>query len=162
MPQKSAEPKKSMPENTSQQSRLYRSETNRIIGGVCGGLGEYFSIDPTLIRIIFVILTLFGGSGILIYLILWIVIPSETQLGPVSSDHIKQNVFEMKQRAKTFAQEIRFNKASDNSRFWWAIIIIVLGFMFLFNNLGILNIFEIKKLWPVIFIVLGLSIILKR
>jgi phage shock protein C len=57
--------------------RLYRSRSDRIIGGVCGGLGEYLSIDPTLIRILYVLFALTGGSGIFIYLILLLIIPEE-------------------------------------------------------------------------------------
>jgi phage shock protein C len=61
-----------------EQRRLTRSRTNRIIAGVCGGLGEYFGIDPTIIRIIFVLLALPGGApGILPYLILWVIMPEE-------------------------------------------------------------------------------------
>lgn len=55
--------------------RLYRSNTDRKVGGVAGGLGEYFKIDPLLIRLLFVILTLAGGGGVLIYIVLWIVTP---------------------------------------------------------------------------------------
>lgn len=56
--------------------RLYRSRTERMIGGVCGGIGEYFSIDPTLVRLLFVIGTLFGGPmGPIAYLIFLIVVP---------------------------------------------------------------------------------------
>jgi phage shock protein C len=56
--------------------RLYRSKTDRKIGGVCGGLAEYFNIDPTIVRIIFVILLLPGGlPGFIPYIILWIVVP---------------------------------------------------------------------------------------
>jgi phage shock protein PspC (stress-responsive transcriptional regulator) len=55
--------------------RLYRSRTDRQIAGVCGGLGEYFNIDPTLIRIVFLIMGLFGGNGIILYIVLAIVIP---------------------------------------------------------------------------------------
>lgn len=54
--------------------RLYRSNTQRIVAGVCGGLGEYFAIDPVWFRIGFVVLALGGGSGILIYLLMWLVI----------------------------------------------------------------------------------------
>ena len=57
--------------------RLVRSQSDKMIGGVCGGLGEYFGIDPTLIRIAFALLVVFGaGSPLLLYLLLWIVIPS--------------------------------------------------------------------------------------
>lgn len=56
------------------QKRLYRSRTDRMIGGVCGGLGEYLDIDPTLIRVIWVVVALMGW-GILAYLIMWVVVP---------------------------------------------------------------------------------------
>ena len=56
--------------------KLYRSKTNTMLCGVCGGIGEYFNVDPTLIRLLFVI---FGctGSGVLVYIIAAIVIPQE-------------------------------------------------------------------------------------
>jgi len=60
------------------KKRLYRSRRDRIIAGVCGGLGDYFDVDPTLIRIVWVLITVFGvGSGFLAYLICWIIIPDE-------------------------------------------------------------------------------------
>ena len=59
-------------------TRLYRSTTNKVLAGVCGGLGEYFNVDPTLIRVGFVLLALPGGlPGIIPYLILWIVVPQD-------------------------------------------------------------------------------------
>lgn len=57
--------------------KLYRSETDKVIGGVCGGLGEYLEIDPVILRIIFVVAFLTGGAGFWIYIVLWIVIPSK-------------------------------------------------------------------------------------
>jgi phage shock protein C len=62
---------------TTETRRLYRSLSQRMIGGVCGGLGEYLAIDPTLIRVLFVVGALFGGHGILLYLILLILVPVE-------------------------------------------------------------------------------------
>ena len=58
--------------------RIRRSRTNRSIAGICGGLGAYFGIDPTLLRLITLLLILFGGLSIWIYVILWIIIPEET------------------------------------------------------------------------------------
>ncbi|HHJ10046.1 MAG TPA: PspC domain-containing protein [Bacteroidetes bacterium] len=55
--------------------RIYRDPDNRILGGVCGGLGAYFNVDPLVFRILFIAITLVGGAGVLIYLILWIVVP---------------------------------------------------------------------------------------
>ncbi len=56
---------------------LYRSRTNRVIGGVCGGIGEYFGVDPTLIRLAWVLFVFAGGSGVLAYIVCWIIIPEE-------------------------------------------------------------------------------------
>lgn len=56
--------------------RLYRSVKNKMFAGVCGGLAEYFNIDPVIVRLIFVVLVLPGGlPGVLPYLVLWIVVP---------------------------------------------------------------------------------------
>ena len=59
--------------------KLYRSRTERWLAGVCGGLGTYFGIDPTLVRVLLVILALTFGSGFLIYLVLWLIIPLEPE-----------------------------------------------------------------------------------
>jgi len=59
---------------------LMRSRTNRKIAGVCAGFAEYFDLDPSLVRLLWVALVLFGGYGLLAYLIAWIVIPEEPLL----------------------------------------------------------------------------------
>lgn len=56
-------------------NRLTRSTTDTMIGGVCGGIAETYDLDPTLVRVLFVVATLLGFSGVVLYLILWIVIP---------------------------------------------------------------------------------------
>lgn len=55
--------------------RLYRSSTERMLGGVCGGLGDYFNVDPTLVRLGFVVVAFTTGIGFLAYPIMWIVVP---------------------------------------------------------------------------------------
>lgn len=62
---------------TPSSKKLHRSANDRMVAGVCGGIAETYNIDPTLVRIIFVALTLAGLSGILLYVICWIVIPDE-------------------------------------------------------------------------------------
>ena len=57
--------------------RLYRSKKERILGGVCAGIGNYFDIDPVLVRLLWVIATLMFGAGILAYIIAWIIIPEK-------------------------------------------------------------------------------------
>ena len=57
--------------------RLYRSRTDRKLAGVCGGLAQYFNTDATLIRVLFVVLALLGGPGLVIYLLMWIIVPEQ-------------------------------------------------------------------------------------
>ena len=56
--------------------KLYKSHTNKMICGVCGGLGEFFGIDPTIIRLVWAVLGLMGGTGIVAYLIAAVIIPN--------------------------------------------------------------------------------------
>lgn len=56
--------------------RIYRSTKDRMLGGVCGGIGEYFDIDPTIVRLVAVVFA-FTGAGILAYIIAWIIIPDQ-------------------------------------------------------------------------------------
>ncbi|MDZ4723592.1 MAG: PspC domain-containing protein [candidate division Zixibacteria bacterium] len=62
-----------------EKKRMYRSATDKKIAGLCGGLGDYFDIDPTIIRIIWLASVLGAGFGLLAYLIGWVVIPVEPQ-----------------------------------------------------------------------------------
>lgn len=63
--------------------RLYRSRDNRVFGGVCGGLAEFFVIDPTLIRLIFALGTIFGfGSFLLVYIVMLVVVPENPSQAP--------------------------------------------------------------------------------
>jgi phage shock protein C len=63
-----------------EKKRLVRSRTERWLAGVCGGIGDYFNIDATVIRVLFVLFALVFGSGLLIYIILWILIPLEPEV----------------------------------------------------------------------------------
>ncbi|MAU09272.1 MAG: hypothetical protein CL607_05580 [Anaerolineaceae bacterium] len=64
----------------STQKRLYRSQTNRQVAGVCGGLADYFNVDPTLVRIIFLLLFFGMGNGFILYVVLWMVMPEESDV----------------------------------------------------------------------------------
>ena len=65
------------------ERRLYRSTTDKMIAGVCGGIAEYFKIDPTIVRVIAVILLIAGSAGFWAYLILWIVVPKNPTNTPI-------------------------------------------------------------------------------
>ena len=76
--------------------QLYRSKRNKLIGGVCGGLADYFEIDPVIIRIIFIVTTLGWGLSLIAYIILWIIVPEETIIQVSSAENIgfKNNINE--------------------------------------------------------------------
>lgn len=57
--------------------RLYRSRKNRMIAGVCGGIADYFNMDPTWVRLLFLLFFFLGGSALLVYLVMWLVVPVE-------------------------------------------------------------------------------------
>lgn len=86
------------------QSRLTRSTTETMIAGVCGGLAEYFNIDPVIVRLIFVLVTLTSGLGIPVYFVLWIIMPKAGAVAP--RQNIQQGFQEFSQDATRFGQEL--------------------------------------------------------
>lgn len=83
------------------QQRLMRSSTDKVIAGVCGGLAHYFGIDPVIVRLIMVALVFAGGVSILIYPILWLVMPTNA----TQQYTIGQGWQEMQQQAQAFGQQ---------------------------------------------------------
>lgn len=63
-------------------SRLSRIVQGKVVGGVAGGIAEFFAIDPTIVRLLFVLMVVFGGSGVLLYIILWIILPEKAAFDP--------------------------------------------------------------------------------
>lgn len=131
---------------------LQRSTTNRVIAGVCGGLGEYFDLDPTLVRVVFVLLAFFSmGFGILLYLVLALVIPEAGE--PV-----------------TRSAEAKLQKTGApvdaKSGYFLAIGLIIFGLILLLDNLNILrpiiNYTSVRDLWPLSLIFLGLWLLFRE
>ena len=79
-----------MNEPSNGSKRLYRIRDGRLVAGVCAGLAAYFGIDPTLVRLGFVFLTVFGGFGILLYLGAWLVIPDETDGASIAEGFVNK------------------------------------------------------------------------
>jgi phage shock protein C len=135
--------------------RLYRSTSDRTIAGVCGGLGKYFSVDPTMVRLVFLLLLILGGSGALLYIVLWIVVPDE-QLGAAPQDVVQAHTQELAQTAGSSSGDVA-QAAARNGPLIFAVILIFLGFWFLLQNL--LHI-DLGQLWPVVLIVIGLALLI--
>ncbi|RKY53358.1 MAG: PspC domain-containing protein [Candidatus Neomarinimicrobiota bacterium] len=135
--------------------KIYRSKTQKIIGGVCGGFGEYFDIDPVIIRVIWFILLL-GGVGLLAYIIAWIIIPIEPE------------GFNYGKNEETKVEE---NKGStdDNARMLLGIILVIVGLLFFMREFWYFDdVFEqiFRFSWryflPALLITLGIYIIVQR
>ncbi|HSD84111.1 MAG TPA: PspC domain-containing protein [Anaerolineae bacterium] len=147
--------------------RLYRSTSDRMIAGVCGGLGKYFNVDATIVRAIFLLLLFMGGGGIPLYLVLWIIIPDEQRLDASLNEVMRANTQELAQSARDFGQSMReavgpssgeaVQPASRNGPVIFAVVLIFLGVWFLLQNL--LHI-DLGQLWPVILIIIGLALLL--
>lgn len=144
--------------------RLYRSQTDRIIGGVCGGLGEYLRIDTTVIRLLFVLLALGSGVGLMVYLVMWLVVPAE---GTVSNqDTLHENAGEIAARTRTFGADLKRSLRNPDRQtgLFIGAGLVSLGFIFLCKALGLplLRSFNLGVWWPVILIVLGVLVVLRR
>jgi len=88
-------------------NRLHKSRRSRVLAGVCGGLGEYFSIDPTLVRLLFVLLTIFQGVGFLVYIVLWIVMPEESTSDLPPRDAMRENINKFRDDVEHFGGQFR-------------------------------------------------------
>ncbi|MDO8628252.1 MAG: PspC domain-containing protein [Nanoarchaeota archaeon] len=82
------------------EKRLYRSSSNKIIAGVCGGLGEYLDIDPTIVRLIWAVFVLLWGFGLLLYLIAWLIVPLKHNSSVITSIPRPSKVRRKKSRKK--------------------------------------------------------------
>lgn len=144
---------------------LTRSKTDKVIAGVCGGLGHYFNTDPVLVRLIFVVITLFGGAGVLAYIVMWIIVPEE---GDKSyAERIKKDIDDKKkdknsksETGEKISQEVKevVAKRKNDGPYIVGAILILVGLMFLAQNF--FSFIDFSKLWPLILVVVGLGILL--
>jgi phage shock protein C len=139
-----------------QRSGLYRSSRDKMIGGVAGGIGESWNLDPTLIRILFILMVLVGGGGVLLYIILWIVLPLEDQVSiNLNSDNMEEQKTNEKEN-NGVPQDPKFKKKDDGSLIA-GLILITLGVIFLV--IRYVPRIDFGDLWPVILIVIGIVLL---
>lgn len=143
------------------EKRLYRSYTDKMLGGVCGGLGEYFDIDPVIVRVLFIVAVLFGGGGILAYIILWIVIPQKPFTIPKQNQHSSAGTDSDSGQTNPSDNSFRnfvIEKRRMNKNSLAGIILIFLGTLFLLDNF--VPRFSFHDFWPLILIGIGFALIL--
>lgn len=134
--------------------KLYRSRKNKMIGGVCGGLGEYFEVDPVLIRILFVFLTFFHGSGLILYILLMIIVPQE----PIVFNEETNNSSSESEISEEDIS-IKTNAKKGNTKKLFGIALLVIGILLLLDN--IVSIFDFEFIFPIILIIAGLYLLLE-
>ncbi|NTW26013.1 MAG: PspC domain-containing protein [Lentimicrobium sp.] len=155
------------------ENRLYRSVHGRVIGGVAGGLADFFSMDPTIVRLIFVLLAVFGGSGVLLYVILWIVLPEKYTFGtynayntPPSSSESKGGkggvgeTFEgFENGEKGFGTEPGIaEKRKFEGSLIGGVVLILIGAFFLAERF--IPHINFSDFWPLLLVVVGVVLIL--
>lgn len=133
--------------------QLYRSKHNRLVSGVCGGIAEYLDMDPTLIRLVWVIITMMGGIGFIAYLVSVVIIP-ENPYG--SHVHGVEKTPENDVTATEYHAH-RPEGISRKNRILAGVFFIGLGIIFFMEQYFYWMDFE--KLWPLLLIVLGVYII---
>ena len=131
--------------------RLERARTNKMIAGVCAGLANYFNIDVTLMRVLFVVAMIGGGFGFWMYIILWIVVPEEHLLGQGDTGYKKDEPIDITPKDE------REEKKSGNGALIASLILIFIGLVALADNF--LYVAWVWKLWPMILIIIGAVIL---
>lgn len=132
--------------------RLYRSKSNSVIGGVAGGIAEYFQIDPTVVRLVWIVAVFMGGMGILAYLIAWLVIPVNPAEDYDDDWHWSDRV------RRSLGSDGNTRGMSGDGPRTFGLILVAIGLFLLARNF--LPHFVLGRYWPVIIIGLGLWLVL--
>lgn len=135
--------------------RLYRSREDRVIAGVCGGLAEYFNLDPSLVRLIWALVAIAGGVGIPLYILAWILVPE----APARWVEVTPPGAAPAPGGET--GPVRPPEASPRAHRtrWAGMILLLIGGMFLADNL--LPWVNVGRFWPVILIVVGAALLVR-
>jgi|YelNatPaOPRAMG01_1025707.scaffolds.fasta_scaffold20545_6 Putative stress-responsive transcriptional regulator len=132
------------------EKRLYRSRKYKVVAGVAGGLGEYFGIDPVLIRLLFVIITLTPALhplGIIAYLVLWFAVPYDENKSAASAE---PNIHEE-------SREKHAKSESHTGGIIWGTALLTIGILLLGNNL--FEQFDFGTTWPLVLVTVGLALL---
>jgi phage shock protein PspC (stress-responsive transcriptional regulator) len=138
-----------------------------MLGGVCGGLGAYLGVDPTFVRVFFVLLAIANGVGVLLYLALWVVVPLEGRAANATlEENLRFGTQEIADRARSMGEELggALRRPNPNAGVIVGIGLIVLGGVWLLDTLNLpwLTWFNVHVLWPVLLIAAGLALLLRR
>lgn len=139
--------------------RLSRSRHDRVITGVCGGIGRHLGIDPVWLRVAFVLLVLAGGSGVLLYIVVSLVIPSEERRDAEAADTVRDGAQELGDRAREMVGGLR--SGGRDTRLL-AGILVAFGAFLLLRQLDAFRWVDAGLLGPVLLIALGVWLLMHR
>jgi phage shock protein PspC (stress-responsive transcriptional regulator) len=144
-----------------ENKKLYRSQDDRIFGGVAGGLAEYFEIDSLITRLLWVLLIFSGGIGLLLYIIAWVLIPNDPKgNGKTAGEEMRERIDTIAQGVKEASKpKNKEKKESYTFSYVFGALLIILGIGLFFQNIIGINFWE--NFWPLIFIIIGIMLILK-
>jgi len=145
----------------------YRSRTDSMIGGVCGGLARYVGIDSTLVRLFFVLLALGNGAGVVIYFVAWLLMPLEGRPeGTTIEENIRVGADEIAERARKVGGELRgaVGTAGPQTTMVIGIVLVAMGAIFLLRNIGFpwLGWLRFDTFWPLLLVFVGIAMLLRR
>jgi len=145
-----------------EDKKLYRSKSDKVLFGLCGGLGRYFGVDSTLIRILFVLLVAPGGFGIFAYVIMSLITPMEPGTGESNAnEEVKEFTHKMKEGAHEMAKEIKERRHHGGFRSLLGVILIAVGISSLFGK--IFPFYHIGSFfWPILVFLFGAYLLIKR
>lgn len=150
-----------------EEKKIFRSISDYMVAGICGGLAKYFKIDSSLVRVIFVLLALSGGSGVLIYLILWLVIPKEEgkEVEIDREEKIKELAREVKVKARSMAKEIgmetKIKQIKQTKKInVLGVVLILVGIVTILNQVAPFTI-QWNLFWPALLILVGILILFR-
>jgi len=141
--------------------KLYRSGENKVFAGVCSGLGEYFQMDPLIFRIIFVVLALSNGAGILAYLVLVFIVPERTN-GIIKKMNEKGFEEMVESSAKVIEKEANNISGKIQNRNLIGFFIIAVGIILLINQFYPMNFINGRIIGPAALVLLGALILVKK
>jgi phage shock protein C len=152
------------------QMRLERSTTNKVIAGVCGGIADYLQIDPTLVRVFFVIATVMtAGLGFLGYLVLLVMMPLPGKAAPfvTNSASASSTAEPGSSSAETTVVtppvvRVEDPVAAERRRATFGYFLVALGVVFLLANLGAFRIVRWDLVWPLVFVGAGVLLLAQR
>lgn len=137
-----------------ENKKLERNPMNKVVGGVCSGLADYFNLDVALVRVAFVIAALFASFGFWLYIILWIVLPEnklDINFQTTPNNETRQTYGDTQQSKEDD------NRSKKSTTLFAGILVILIGLIFLINNF--IPISWVWKLWPLILVAIGVVMI---